>query len=251
MLLPSQETLEATDAEVFQELLRFAQQSHRPPAPRAAGLPEFAGCQRVPTGLVLAGGVNSADHCHTFPRLAAFLRQHGCYAALLHPHSLGKVPGDAIGEVLRQLSGMAASKAEHMDALRQWYQDETGAGRQQAAAAAGGEAAAAPGGDQQARGLRQRPAAAAAAGCATAAQLASRQRPLVVIVEGTESVDEKCLRDFILTASEVSPGSGCGGDHWPRDPAQPGLPAARTSAAATASQQRPQCRPCSRTKTCR
>ena len=126
-----QETLEGADAPVFQALLNFAQQSHQVPsaAPTApAAFPDHVGCQRLPTGLVLAGGVNSADHCRTFPNLAAYLRGQGCYVALLQPHTFGRVPGEAIGETLRQMSGLADSRAEHMAALVQWYRDETAAG---------------------------------------------------------------------------------------------------------------------------
>ena len=63
-------------------------------------------------------------------------------------------------------------------------------------------AAAAGGSKPEVRHLRQR-APAGGPPAASAEQLANRQRPLVVIVEGTESVDCHCLRDFILTASEV------------------------------------------------
>ena len=203
------ETLEGADAPVFQALLSFAQQSHQAPsaasAAATAAFPDYAGCQRLPTGLVLAGGVNSADHCHTFPNLAAYLRSQGCYMALLQPHTFGRVPGDAIGETLRQMSGLAESRAEHMAALQQWYRDETAAGAEAPAPAAEkkqAEAAAAGGSKPEVRHLRQR-APAGGPPAASAEQLANRQRPLVVIVEGTESVDCHCLRDFILTASEV------------------------------------------------
>lgn len=236
-----QETLEGADAGVFRGLLDLARASHVPPgsaaAAAAAAGPEFAaGCQRLPTGLVLAGGVNSADHCRTFPHLAAFLRQHGCYVALLQPASLGRSAGDALGEVLRQWSGLGASKAEHVEALAAWYADETGAGLEAAAPAAqqqteqqrrqqgeedesGGDEDedAADGGEECVAGrvvagrlLRQRPAAGAAAAGPSDAQLAARQRPLLVVVEGTECVDLQALRDFITLTSEVRGGWGWG-----------------------------------------
>lgn len=216
-----QETLEGADAGVFRGLLDLARSSHVPPgaASAAAAGPEFAaGCQRLPTGLVLAGGVNSADHCRTFPHLAAFLRQHGCYVALLQPASLGRAAGDATGEVLRQWSGLGASKAEHVDALAAWYADETGADLAAAPEpqqpepqadeeAAGGGAA---GRSRAGRELRARPAAAAVAGPSDA-QLANRQRPLVVVVEGTECVDVQALRDLIQLSSEVRSSRADGG----------------------------------------
>lgn len=200
---------------MFQALLSFAQQSHRPLGSHA--YPELAvGCQRIPTGLVLAGGVNSADHGRTFPSLADFMRQQGCYVALLKPEHFTRGPGETAGEVLRQFSGLADSRAEHFAALKAWYEDEAGsveelaqqaqqaqqADQQEQQAEAGG------GGKGDGRALRQRPAPAeqAAEAALAAEQAANRQRPLVVIVEGTEGVDVQCLRDFILVASEVSRG---------------------------------------------
>ena len=212
-----QATLEATDAGVFQSLLEFAQRSHRPLA-AGGSTGAAAGFQRVPTGLVLAGGVNSADHMCTFPNLAAFLHRAGCYVALLQPASFARGPGEAFGEVLRQMSGLGESRAEHHAALAAWYADEAGGAepQQQPAPAAApqqqqqqqaqdGAGAAEGGGKAEGRALRQRPAPAAEAAEAAAAaeRAANRRRPLVVVVEGTESVDVLCLRDFLLVASEV------------------------------------------------
>jgi hypothetical protein len=242
-----QEVLRGTDAAVFQALLEFARSSHPAASITIPGFPGAGvGCQRMPTALVLAGGVNSADHSSTFPSLAAHLREQGCYVALLQPHSFGKAPGDVIGEVLRQMSGLTASKAEHMAALVQWYQDEAGDGtlpapREQLDAPEAVPEAVPAGGSatqprkprqeeaadeeeeaehqeeagqqsltQQARKLRSRLPAAAQGEAEL--QEAARRRPLVVILEGTESADVQCLRDFILTASEVrSLGAGCCG----------------------------------------
>ncbi|KAL4437146.1 hypothetical protein ABPG75_004285 [Micractinium tetrahymenae] len=220
-----QETLDGTDAGVFQELLAFAQASHaaaqqRAAAPSAADV--TAGCQQLPAALVLAGGVNSADHCTTFPALAAFLRQHGCCVALMQPASFGKVPGDAVSEVLRQVSGLATSRADDLSALVQWYRDETGGlaaaagqvghqGQQQEGGSESDDSAdeqETAAGQPEGRRLRQRPAAGgatavAAAAAAAAQQAANRQRPLVVVVENTEGVDVQCLRDFVVAASEA------------------------------------------------
>lgn len=233
-----QEVLRGTDAAVFQALLEFARSSHPAASITIPGFPGAGvGCQRMPTALVLAGGVNSADHSSTFPSLAAHLREQGCYVALLQPHSFGKAPGDVIGEVLRQMSGLTASKAEHMAALVQWYQDEAGDGtlpapREQLDAPEAVPEAVPAGGSatqprkprqeeaadeeeeaehqeeagqqsltQQARKLRSRLPAAAQGEAEL--QEAARRRPLVVILEGTESADVQCLRDFILTASEA------------------------------------------------
>lgn len=69
---------------------------------------------RVPTALMLAGGVNSADHAQTFPNLVAHLRGQGAYVALLQPHSFGRSVGDALNAVLRQFSGLD-TQAEHVE----------------------------------------------------------------------------------------------------------------------------------------
>ena len=67
--------------------------------------------QRVPVGLVLAGGVNSDDHEETFTKLTRHLRAAGCHAALLRSRDLkaraasgggsggggGSVGGGAVG----------------------------------------------------------------------------------------------------------------------------------------------------------
>lgn len=206
-----QVTLDQTDEAVFHDLLQFARQHHRAPGTR----PPAAMQRRLPTALVLAGGVNSADHCTTFPNLAGFLRRSGCRAALLSPATFGRFPGDAVGEILRQLSGRADSREELLDDLVHWYREETGvpppedpfhpfqaaqpATTAAAEAADPGESAASGHADADARQLRARGAARP-----TPAQQAARAQPLVVVVEGTEGVDARCLRDFIACASEVS-----------------------------------------------
>ena len=50
-------------------------------------LPQHA-AQRIPVGLVLAGGVNSDDHEETFSKLTAHLRRVGCHTALLRSRDL-------------------------------------------------------------------------------------------------------------------------------------------------------------------
>ena len=44
--------------------------------------------QRIPAGLVLAGGVNSDDHEETFTKLTRHLRSKGCHAAVLRSRDL-------------------------------------------------------------------------------------------------------------------------------------------------------------------
>ena len=50
-------------------------------------LPQHA-AQRIPVGLVLAGGVNSDDHEETFSKLTAHLARVGCHTALLRSRDL-------------------------------------------------------------------------------------------------------------------------------------------------------------------
>eukprot|EP00887_Chlorella_sp_A99_P005249 scaffold1.g5249.t1 len=210
-------TLEGTDAQVFQQLLDFAQQHHRAQggARPAAGAPgagaaaagaepeDDAAYEQVPTGLVLAGGVNSANHARTFPNLVAHLRAQGCYAALLQPAGFGHSPQEALNALLCQLLGRA-TRADAWAALAAWYADQTGTDahaakqppppQQQEA----GAAAAPPRGGPQ---LRERHGDASVASTISEAQLANRGRPVVVVVEGTEGVDVACLRAVIRTIS--------------------------------------------------
>jgi origin recognition complex subunit 3 len=121
-----QAVLEGTDAAVCASLLDLARRRHLAP-PAAAALPRH-GLHRVPTGLVLAGGVNSADHVATFPGLAAHLRGAGCHVALLQPACFAQGVGAALNTALRQLSGLADSQADQFAALAAWYRDEVGTG---------------------------------------------------------------------------------------------------------------------------
>ena len=173
---------------------------------------------------MLAGGVNSDDHSHTFPNLVAHLREQGCYAALLQPTSFGKSPQEALNAMLCQLWGRT-TRTSSWAALAAWYQDETGGdtpapaglgppahegaerhageGEGEEAAAAAEEAAEAAQAEEPERAgprLRDRrqPSAPPAV---SEAQLDNRRRPVVVVVEGTEGVDVGCLRDVIRTIS--------------------------------------------------
>lgn len=67
-----QDELEETNHATFQALLHFAASAHK--APVMSG--SFAQRSRIiPTAMTFAGGVNSADHAHTFPTLVDLLRQ--------------------------------------------------------------------------------------------------------------------------------------------------------------------------------
>ncbi len=204
--------LAATDAAVFDALLEMARGAHpRPGAPRA----RRHGLVRAPAGLVLAGGVNSADGERAFPALAEHLRAGGCYVALLRADAFARGLPEALGAALRGLSGLAAPGAAGSDALAAWYEEEAGEGGGEeeadeaegaegsedegvdAAAGGGASPPPSPGGTRRRRGERRAPAVPAAARCA-----AARRRPLVIIVEGVEGVEPGALADFVTSLSE-------------------------------------------------
>lgn len=118
-----QSTLESTDAQVFSSILNLARTKH----PSARTIPTWIshhGLHRIPTGVVLAGGVNSADHVRTFPNLASYLREAGCYVSLLTPSTLSSSLSEVINSTLRQFSGLHDTAADQFAALTAWYQDE-------------------------------------------------------------------------------------------------------------------------------
>ena len=71
----AQAVLEQTNAATFSEVAAYvaAQHAATPGLASAAGA-RFAGRQRLPAALTVAGGVTSADHARTFPALAQLLR---------------------------------------------------------------------------------------------------------------------------------------------------------------------------------
>lgn len=72
-----QAVLEATNYATFQALLQFAASAHQVPAKTSS----FVQRSRIiPAALTFAGGVNSADHAHTFPTLVSLLRQQVSHA---------------------------------------------------------------------------------------------------------------------------------------------------------------------------
>lgn len=213
-----QSTLEDMDTEVFTAILELAT-AHHPTASKRASLPRY-GQHRLPTALVLAGGVNSADHVTTFPNLANFLKSSGCYVALLQQHDVGKAAGEAINACLRQFADIQSS-SEHFDALAAWYRDE--AGPLPGAADSEHQNNTEPvviADSEEEEEDEDEPAAASAKrrfqqrekshpkrrqnnNEKIARQQVNASKPLVVIIEGTESVDAACLQDFIAAFSEV------------------------------------------------
>ena len=87
-----QAVLEETNHATFQALLHFAANAHEAPKPLS-----YAQRSRIiPTAMTFAGGVNSADHAHTFPTLVNLLRQqvifYGISCACLSKLTLCKLP---------------------------------------------------------------------------------------------------------------------------------------------------------------
>lgn len=196
-----QSAMESTDARVFASLLELAQRSHALCLQEANLLRR--GLHPIPTGLVLAGGVNSADHVRTFPNLAAHLRQAGCYVALLPPSAFARSLAEALNSALRQLSGMGETSADQFEALAAWYAEEVGSGLPTATPPEA-HPSAEDGDANGSRRLRARPMQEAAV-VATQDQVANRGRPLVIVVESTEAVQPGTLEDLVSVLSEGYP----------------------------------------------
>jgi len=192
-----QSCLESTDAAVYDSLLSLAKLRH-PTDGLPTNTPAY-GLHRIPTGLVLAGGVNSADHVRTFPNLANYLRSEGCYVALLRPYDFGKSVSDALNAALRQLSGLNETRADTFQALAAWYADELSHNSPTTHAAA---TTAAVAGTSRVQALNQNVNTTATT---TANQINNKQRPLVVIVESTEAVLDTTLSDLVCVLSEGWP----------------------------------------------
>jgi len=191
-----QSCLESTDAAVYDSLLKLAK-LHHPTDDLRTQTPAY-GLHRIPTGLVLAGGVNSADHVRTFPKLANHLRSEGCYVALLRPYDFGKSVSDALNAALRQLSGLHETRADTFQALAAWYADELTQDRSTTTTAA----AAAIAGTSKSQAINQNVHTSATT---TVQQINNKERPLVIIVESTEAVLDTMLSDLVCVLSEGWP----------------------------------------------
>ena len=198
--------LERTDAEVFASLLDYAR-LHHPSEQFLASTPAH-GLHKIPTGLVLAGGINSADHVRTFPNFAAHLRSQGCYVALLQAHNMDKSLGDGISAVMQQFSGETDTRKTKFDNLLEWYantisQTTTGAAGAHVEDAIAGSSAAAEEGTRVA-GRKRRRVATSYPGVLDTSQaiINNRTRPLVIIIESVEAVPSDILTDFVTVLSE-------------------------------------------------
>ena len=132
----------------------------------------------------MAGGVNASDHSSTFASLCAELRERNCYVALLRPRTVGHSSGDVINSILKQFSGIKDTAAEHMDALLAWYADETGR-----RAVDSGEAP-----SEQNKSKRQKTSLHSM----SAEHITNKSRPMVLLIEGTESHNAQSLEDLIV-----------------------------------------------------
>uniref|UniRef100_A0A061R7C0 Origin recognition complex subunit 3 n=1 Tax=Tetraselmis sp. GSL018 TaxID=582737 RepID=A0A061R7C0_9CHLO len=78
----------------------------------------------LPMGLVFAGGLNSADHKHTFQDLSAYLRSKGSHVARLDPIlSNAASPSVALGQVLQQVAHLQGAASGDAEGLMAWYRD--------------------------------------------------------------------------------------------------------------------------------
>ncbi|KAG7671721.1 hypothetical protein Ndes2526B_g07385 [Nannochloris sp. 'desiccata'] len=184
-----QSCLESTDAAVYESLLALAR-LHHPIDGLPRNTPAY-GLHRIPTGLVLAGGVNSADHVRTFPTLANHLRSAGCYVALLRPYDFGKSVSDALNSALRQMSGLNETRADTFQALAAWYADELTCSTITAALA----------GTSTVHANRTVHTTITT----SSHQINNKERPLVIIVESTEAVLDTMLSDLVYVLSEGWP----------------------------------------------
>lgn len=207
--------LESTDAEVFASLSDFAIRHH--PSEHVLETTPTHGLHKIPSGLVLAGGINSADHVRTFPNLAAHLRAQGCYVALLQAHDMDRSLGDGISAVMQQFSGENDKKKDKFEHVLEWYKAQTASSSTLAGGGVGGASTAdneppqdaAVGGEEGPSNRKRKRATAPAPSATTAAANGSQKefhnnldRPLVIIIESVEAVPSDILTDFVTVFSE-------------------------------------------------
>jgi origin recognition complex subunit 3 len=167
------------------------------------------GAAPLPAALVLAGGVNAADHAETFAQLAAHLRQAGCHAALLRSGDIGVRAAGAPAPpglcatlrcALAQLAGGEPPEAPTLRHLAAWYAvapapravgdacgDDEDSGEED-------DAPQAPPQDAAARFARRRSSLGASA---------ARRVPIALLIEDTECCAGDSLADLIVALSEA------------------------------------------------
>jgi origin recognition complex subunit 3 len=128
--------VDTSHKQVFLDLTKFVQAKFKAKADEftaneAKTTPSYTSYARqIPTGLVLAGGVNSADHAETFHQLARALRQSGAPVALVRSQDLlqGGQQGltAALKCVAHQLTGVEHYEAIDMRPLEDWCVEYSG-----------------------------------------------------------------------------------------------------------------------------
>lgn len=99
------EQMQIADESVFQEIYLFSQRTMKRRTKEVDNL--------LPTGLVIGGGVSSADYSRVFPAMKQYLEEQGCRVALLGPNDLnGKTVSCTLEKILLQ-----ASRVSEMDVL--------------------------------------------------------------------------------------------------------------------------------------
>ena len=149
---------------------------------------------RLPTALVLAGGVNQADHSETFAALAAHLADHGCCPALLRSQDVGPRSGGGTHP------GLTATVRTVWNHLAQCVATQVAAG---GAATPGGRSGAADDAATGAEAVPQWPTVTALCSwyCSRFAGR-SPMSPLVILIEDTECCASDALADLVVALDE-------------------------------------------------
>ena len=148
--------------------------------------------QRLPTALVLAGGVNQADHSETFTALTAHLAAHGCCPALLRSQDVGPRAGGGTHP------GLTATVRAVWTHLAQCAATQAAAGAAMGPGAHGGAA-----GDG-AVAVPQWPTVSAMSAwyCSLFAAAGAHMSPLVILIEDTECCASDALADLVVALDE-------------------------------------------------
>lgn len=122
------EMTRSSDEKVFEDICRFIDDSM--PSKMLDGTHETwrHGLHPIPTGLLFAGGFNSADHARTFPALKGYLERKGCRVALISPVSFSKNSVSLVlARVLSQLKKDDDAPCQGIcssEDLGHWYSQE-------------------------------------------------------------------------------------------------------------------------------
>eukprot|EP00889_Picochlorum_renovo_P002521 jgi/Picre1/29551/NNA_004937.t1 len=149
--------MQRADEHVFEGVLNLAKRSaRRHPS-------DFD--STILTGLVFAGGVNSADHSRIFPALKQYLESSGCRVALLSPLAFtGKTLSFTLAKMLDQMRKEGEDISDYLDEGKDYFTMDELVGWY----------------EKYARGKKGR-----------------ETQPLVIIVESVETTRSEALQDFI------------------------------------------------------